>query len=79
MSRQEVLIVGILQIANHNRTACHKDILFEVGVQMDRIDDFAAETDRKIKLSALALCRGCLTQSTIGNVRLSRRSDLGVS
>ena len=79
MGCQEVLIVRVLQITDHNRTARHEDVLLELGMQMDRIDDFAAKSDRKIKFSALALRRSRLTQSAICNVWLGWRSDLGLS
>ena len=45
MSCQEVLIMGVLYVSDHNTASDNKDVLAGTRMQTDRVKHGAAETD----------------------------------
>ena len=57
MGCQEVLIMGILQISDHDAASGNKDELFQTWVQMHRVNNFARVTNRVVQFHLLG-CSG---------------------
>ena len=50
MSRQKVLVVGVLNIADNNAASCDESVILAAGVEVDAISDFTAVSDRMVQL-----------------------------
>ena len=71
MSRQEVLIVGILNVAHHDATPDDEDVLAGTRVQMNRIDDGTTEANRVVKFDLSPTGDLLLAKGSFSHVRFA--------
>ena len=64
MGGQEVLVVRVLNVSDHDAAADDKKVFASARVQMNRVDDGAGEADRVIKLDLAARGNFSLADST---------------